>query len=66
MMKLKFLPVAAFGLVTMLTTPSHAIFGFLADAFNSGCEWNAKRGPAGGGYWRGTSQSTTDARPRRL
>jgi hypothetical protein len=42
MTKLKFLPVAAFGLVTMLTSPSHAIFGFLADAFNSGCTWNAK------------------------
>lgn len=42
MTKLKFLPVAAFGLVTMLTTPSHAIFGFIADAFNSGCDWNVK------------------------
>lgn len=42
MKRLKFLPVAAFGLVTMLTSPSHAIFGFLADAFNAGCEWNSK------------------------
>ena len=43
MKRLKFLPVAAFGLVTMLTSPSHAFLGRIFDAIvNPGCKWDAK------------------------